>query len=322
MLPLFIRTPQTGAQWGFLQARKDLNMYDYSSSTALVTGASSGIGEAIARKLAARGIDELVLVARSADRLQALADELKEAHGTAAFVVPADLADADTPAQIKAETDRLDLQIDLLVNNAGFGSHGYFDERPADRERDMVAVNVAAVVALTRLYLPGMARRRRGGVINIASTAAFQPVPFMATYGATKAFVLSFSEALWAENRDRGVRVVGVCPGGTDTNFDFGSSRGRGSFENVPQSTADEVAEASLRALERNASFTVIGHANYARAVAARIVPRSVMARAAAEMFRPGGEAIGKSAAPIIGAALGAVAGGFLLAYAARRRGD
>jgi short-subunit dehydrogenase len=156
----------------------------------------------------------------------------------------------------------------------------------------MIALNVAAPVRLTHHYLADMVARGHGAILNVASTAAFQPVPYMATYGATKAFVLSFSEALWAESRDRGgdadVRIVCLCPGGTDTSFDFGAgAASRGRFENTPQSTPEEVAEAGLRALEGDASYVVVGRANYAAALGTRVLPRSAVARLTAALFRP-----------------------------------
>ena len=297
--------------------------YDYAGSTALVTGASSGIGLELARLLARRGVRRLILVARSGDKLDALAAELRAEHGPAAMTVlalPADLSDPNAPAQIKAATDAHNLVVDLLVNNAGFGSYGVFDERPPERETQMVDLNVRAVVDLTRLFLPGIVARGRGGVLNVSSTAAFQPVPFMATYGATKAFVLSFSEALWAENRSRAgkdIRVVCLCPGGTDTAFDFGSSQARGQFEKMPQATPQDVARAGQDALDKNASFVAPGAANYAGTLLPRLAPRALIARTTARLFRPE-TANGydkKSAAPavIAGAALALLAGAALL---------
>ena len=265
-------------------------MHNYGEITALVTGASSGIGEAIARSLALRGASGLVLAARSAERLEALAREIRAAHGTAVAVVPVDLSDPDAPGRLKAETDRRGLTVDLLVNNAGFGSHGPFEARDPRREADMVAVNVAAVVGLTRAYLPGIVAVGRGGVLNVASTAGFQPTPYMTTYGATKAFVLSFTEALWAEMRDqghRGVRVCCLCPGATATEFGANVGAARGKFERVPESTAAAVAEAGLDAWERGAPSVIVGRANAAGAFLTRFAPRVAVARAAAAFLRP-----------------------------------
>ena len=188
----------------------------YKGQRALVTGASSGIGAAFARELASRGSD-LVLVARSRDKLTAFGDELSTSYGVAVDVVVADLAKPSSADHLAAEVG--DRQIDILINNAGFGLHAQLHQADAARLTEMVQLNVATLVDLTRLYLPGMLARDRGAVINIASTAAFQPVPYMAVYGASKAFVLSFTEALWAETRRTDVRVTALCPGSTETEF-------------------------------------------------------------------------------------------------------
>jgi NADP-dependent 3-hydroxy acid dehydrogenase YdfG len=169
---------------------------------ALVTGASSGIGAAFARGLAARGQD-LVLVARGTAKLEALATELTARHGVKVDVIAADLARTETADAVAAELAARDIAIGTLINNAGFGTHGAFAELDAAREHDEVLVNVYSLVALTRALLPAMIARRSGGIINVASTAAFQPVPYMATYGATKAFVLSFGQALAEEVREQ-----------------------------------------------------------------------------------------------------------------------
>lgn len=263
-------------------------MFDYTgSTTALITGASRGIGAEMARQLAARGASTLILVARTTDDMEALAEEIVARFQTRVEIIMADLSEEDAPARLKEETDRRGLHVDLLVNNAGFGSHGFFDESDLTRETNLMAVNITSLVQLTRLYLPEMVKKKRGGIIQVASTAGFQPVPFMATYGASKAFVLSFSEALWAENRDRGVSVVCLCPGSTDTAFDFGEGKSRGRFETAPQSTPQEVVRAGLDALDQNASFVIVGRANYVGALAARVLPRAAVARVSGAIFRP-----------------------------------
>lgn len=296
-------------------------MYDYSGSTALITGASRGIGAEIARELAARGAPTLILVARSREDLERLAEELYATYQTRVEVIAADLAEPDAPERIKEETDRRGLHVDLLVNNAGFGYHGYFEESEMEREGNMVAVNAAAPVKLTRLYLPEMTARQGGAIVNIASTAAFQPVPFMATYGATKAFVLSFSEALRVENEAKGVRIVCVCPGGVETGFDFGTSKSRGRFENTRMSSPEEVAAASLEALEKNASCTVVGTMNYIGTFAPRLLPRTVIARITGAIFRPLSEQpdSGGSRRKIVAGAAFAVALGAAALVAVRR---
>ena len=208
--------------------------YSPGMPTALVTGASSGIGEAFARALAARGTN-LVLVARSAARLEALAAELTARHGVRADTIAADLSDPGAPDAILAELRVRALEIDTLINNAGFGTHGDFAALDGRRERDEVIVNAYAPVALTRLLLPAMIARKHGAIVNVASTAAFQPVPYMATYGATKAFVLSFGEALAEEVRAHGVRVVVLCPGQTDTAFFAGIDEARVGRARTPE---------------------------------------------------------------------------------------
>src|SRR5436190_3359213 len=176
-------------------------------NTTLITGASSGIGEAFARKLAARGRN-LLLVARSEDKLITLCSELGRSQRISAQFVAMDLAEDGAAARLFDEVSGRDLQVDLLINNAGFGSMGDFAELDPDRELGMIDLNVRALVDLTHRFLQPMRERRGGAIINVASTAGFQAVPFMATYAATKAFVLSFSEALWEENRSYGIKVM------------------------------------------------------------------------------------------------------------------
>ncbi len=263
-------------------------VYPYTESTALVTGASRGIGAAIAHALAGRGVRALVLTARSKSDLEHLATELFGKHGLRVETIVADLSDPAAPAFIKAETDQRGLTVDLLVNNAGWGTHGVFSDTDAKKSRDMVEVNVQALVELTRLYLPSLIATNRGGVVNIASTASFQPVPFMAVYAATKAFVLSFTEALAVEVTEQGatgVRVVGLCPGGTQTNFGDGMLRGH--FENATQDSPEAVASATLAALDKNEPVAIVGAKNYFMAQSARFAPRRVVAEVAGDIFRP-----------------------------------
>jgi uncharacterized protein len=256
---------------------------NYKGQRALVTGASSGIGAVFARELASRGSD-LVLVARSRDKLTALADELSASYGVAADVVVADLAKPSAADELAAELRDRTPRIDILVNNAGFGLHALLHQADATRLTEMVQVNVAALVDLTRLYLPGMLARDRGAVINVASTAAFQPVPYMAVYGASKAFVLSFTEALWAETRRTGVRVTALCPGSTETEF-FAVA---GENAQVGRIMAPErVVHAALRALDRRASTGVTGAGNRLLINAPRLGPRQFVARMAERTMRP-----------------------------------
>jgi short-subunit dehydrogenase len=247
--------------------------------TALVTGASGGIGEAFARQLAGLG-KNLILVARSEEKLEALAGELAAQHGVQTHIIGADLARHEATRAIFDETERLGLEVDLLINNAGFGKSGAFAELPFEVQADMVRLNVNTVVELTRLYLPAMRRRQRGGIINLGSTASFQPVPTMAVYGATKAFVLSFSEALAVEVEGDGVRVMALCPGATATGFQATSGVWEDRQASMP--TPDELVADALRAYERGQWSFVHGFVNRATAFfASRLLPRRFVARMA-----------------------------------------
>src|SRR6184192_627813 len=229
-------------------------------NATLITGASSGIGEAFARKLATQGHD-LLLVARSEDKLIALCNELGRSQNIRAQYVAIDLSGPDAPARLFAETLERNLEIDLLINNAGFGSMGDFAELDLELELKMIDLNVRSLVELTHRFLTSMRERKQGSIINVASTAGFQGVPFMATYAATKAFVLSFSEALWEENRPHGIRVMALCPGVTETNF-FEAARMQRPPARTVQ-TPEEVVDTALRALKRGKSHVVSGWANF-----------------------------------------------------------
>jgi short-subunit dehydrogenase len=303
-----------------------LSPFDYAASTALITGASRGIGAEFARQLAARGVRILILTARTEPDLATLAEELRAAHaGIRVETIAADLTDPSAPDTLRDQIDRLRLRVDLLVNNAGFGSHGFFDELSSERETDMVQVNIAAIVRLTHLFLGDMVARDQGGVVNVASTAGFTPTPFMATYGATKAFVLSFSEALWTELRERraAVRMVCLCPGATRTDFGNAVGSPRGRFENQTQDTPAEVALVGLDALDRNASFSVVGVDNYLTALAPRLLPRAAMTDIAGIVLRPESaprpSAIAAATRRRAGIAALAVAGLTALGYGIRR---
>lgn len=258
-------------------------MWTYQGKTALITGASSGIGATFARNLAARGMN-VVLVARSEQKLQALAAELRQG-GVRAEVIVADLSREHAAHTVYAETQRRGLVVDLLINNAGFATYGPFDTLPTEREHAEIMLNVMTLVDLTHAYLPAMLERGGGAIVNVASTAAFQPVPYMAVYGATKAFVVSFSEALWAEYRSQNVRVVALCPGATETPF----------FEVVGaeeaaigrKDTPEHVVAVGLRALEGGRSYIIPGWQNYLQASIARFVPRAVVARIVERLARP-----------------------------------
>lgn len=247
------------------------------SNTALVTGASSGIGAAIAAELASRGYS-LALVARREERLRSLATELASEHGVEAAVIACDLAD---PAERDRLTDELRAggrAVELLVNNAGFGHQADFAPSPRERMVEMVGLNVEAVVDLTSRFLGPMVEKGRGGVINIASTAAFQPLPGSAVYAASKAFVLSFSEAIRTELRGSGVTVTAVCPGPVKTEFTEVAGVG-GVEERTPGAvwmTAEEIARHAVDGAERDRRVVVPGTLNRATAIAGQHSPRAV----------------------------------------------
>lgn len=260
--------------------------------TALVTGASSGIGTAFATLLARKGCD-VILVARSADRLERLAATLRANHGRRVEVIVADLAEAAPGARLAEAVDALGMDVDLLVNNAGFATTGAFAQLDPERERDEIAVNITAVVDLAHAFLPAMLERGCGAIVNVASLAAMQPVPYMSVYAATKAFVLSFSGGLWAEVAGRGVHVLAVCPGPVDTAF-FEATGRTGLREAVPAGFMLDpatVAAGSLDALVRRRLRYVPGLANRAAAAAVPFVPRRFLARMTARVMHRGHDA-------------------------------
>ncbi len=228
---------------------------------------------------------DLVLVARSEDKLRALAAELSQAHGIRAEVLATDLSRPGAPRELHAACEARGLPVDLLINNAGFGSHGPFEANSFEREHEQVMLNVTALVDLTHLFLPAMLSRGAGGVLNVASIAGYQPVPYMAVYAATKAFVLSFTEALWGETRERGVRVLALCPGPVETGFfDAVGSR---DVAVGPMATPEQVAALGLRALEQGRASVVPGWRNRFQSALPRFLPRTLIVQVAAKMMKP-----------------------------------
>src|SRR5271157_6288591 len=252
---------------------------------ALVTGGSSGIGVALAKQLAAGGT-HLVLTARRRERLEELARTLQQSYGIRAEVFTADLARPEAPQEIYDFTKQNGIEIDLLINNAGFGQYGELTAVEPQRLLDMVQVNCAAMVHLTRLYLADMVERRRGDVLILASTASFQAVPYISTYAATKAFDLLFAEGLAEEMKPHGVRVCALCPGSTES--EFHEVAGHPASTKRAQETAEKVARTGLKALAAGKSYVISGLGNYLGAQSQRIVPRRLVTRIAATMFRPG----------------------------------
>lgn len=244
--------------------------------TALITGASGGIGLALARLFARDGYN-LVLTARSEDALRRLASELEKAHGIQAHVISADLTDPQAPAALYERTRQSGIHVDVLVNNAGFATYGPFADADPKSELDMLEVNVSALTHLTRLFLPAMIERRSGKVLNVASTAAFQPGPLMAVYCASKAYVLSFSEAIANELKGTGVTVTALCPGATRTGFIARAEMEKSNLFRKGVMDVETVARAGYDALMKGRSFTIPGLANRFLAWSVRFMPRSVV---------------------------------------------
>jgi uncharacterized protein len=258
---------------------------EWQGKWALVTGASAGIGKALAEELAAGGTN-LVLTARRVDRLEDLARTLQEKFKVKTEIVAADLAEAAAPETIFAFTRGKNIVVELLVNNAGFGQYGELHHVETQRLLDMVQVNCGAVVHLTRLYLPEMVRRRRGDILILASTASFQAVPYISTYAATKAFDLLFAEGLAEEMKPHGIRVCALCPGSTESEFhDVAGQSGLASMRK--RETAEKVARTGLAALAAGKSSVISGFQNILGAQSQRIVPRRLVTRIAGKLFRP-----------------------------------
>ncbi len=247
---------------------------------ALITGASSGIGAELARVFAGRGYS-LVLTARRHERLEALGAEIGQAHGVPVEVVALDLEDRQAPQDLHELLLERKIAVHTLVNNAGFGLRGYFASLPHEKQLAMIDLNVTALTSLCRLMLPGMIERRRGGILNVASIAAFQAGPSMAVYYATKAFVLSLSEALHDEAKPHGVTVTALCPGPTESEFGkTAGPKGTGLFKGGAMSAA-EVARAGIEGYEARRAIVIPGAGNRIGAVAAKFAPRFMSRRIA-----------------------------------------
>lgn len=259
---------------------------EWRGKWALVTGASAGIGSALAHELAAGGAN-VILSARRLDRLEALAGELRSRHNIRTEVFAADLAQPDAPEKIFAFTQERSLAVALLVNNAGFGQYGEVPSVAPQRLLDMVQVNCSAVVHLTRLYLPQMLARKSGDVLILASTASFQAVPYISVYAATKAFDLSFAEGLAEEMRPHGIRVCALCPGSTESEFHEVAGQNHLRFAAKHRETAEKVAHTGLTALAAGKSSVISGAGNTFGVISQRLVPRRMVTRIAAGMFKP-----------------------------------
>ncbi|MEY4321009.1 MAG: hypothetical protein RLZZ471_950 [Actinomycetota bacterium] len=263
-------------------------MREYQGKTAVITGASSGIGVEFANRFAERGAN-LVLVARRKDRLDAVAKEIQGKHKVIVDVVVADLSEVGSAEKLFKTLQRKKIQIDVLVNNAGFGTMGEFKNHDLNRITEEIQLNVATLVQLTRLALPGMIQRNNGVVVNIASTAAYQPVPYMAVYAATKAFVLSFTEALWGELIGTGVSAIALSPGGTKTEFFEVASNGKTSDGFGKMQTVGEVVGTLITALDKNTPppSVISGGINKVMAGSGRLVSRKTVIKIAIGLFKP-----------------------------------
>ncbi len=257
---------------------------------AWVTGGSVGIGAAFARRLARDGYD-LSLVARNRRQLEQLAGELRDAHGVRVDAVPADLTDAAALREVETALGR-DSRLELLVNNAGFGTNGAFASLDVDREEEEIRLNVVALTRLTRAALPGLVRRGHGGIINVSSMAGLQPAPFNATYGATKAFVNSFTEALYEELRGTGVHVLALCPGFTRTEFQERAGIDASGIPSLAWMSAEAVVDAAMAGYTRGKAVCVPGFGNWAMTGITAAMPRALVRRllgvASARVLRQG----------------------------------
>jgi uncharacterized protein len=242
--------------------------------TALITGASSGIGAAVARKMAARKHD-CVLSARRTDRLETLAREIEAAHGVRAHVVPADLGERSGAEKLVQAVADLDVTVDVLVNNAGFGIYGKLVDTPAARVMQMVELNMVSVTTLTQHYAKEMVARKRGRILQVASIGAYQPSPLYAVYSATKSYVLAFSEAVNYELRGTGVSVTTMCPGLTATEFHEVAAHVKPKWMSMITMTADQVAEVGLRSMMKGRAVVTPGFANKLTALLVKLMPRS-----------------------------------------------
>jgi short-subunit dehydrogenase len=259
-------------------------MDNWRGKWALITGASAGIGRAFALELAAGGTN-LVLTARRRDRLAELSSELTTKYSIKTEICVADLAQSSGPAEVFAFTEGKGILVDLLINNAGFGAYGEFRNIEAARQAEMVQVNVVAVVHLTHLYLPQMIARKRGDILILASTAAFQAVPYLTTYAATKAFDLIFAEGLAEEVAKFGVHVCALCPGSTES--EFRQVAGQADHVLRKREPAQKVVRTGLKALAAGKSYVISGWKNYLGAHAQRLLPRRLVNRAVAKAFGP-----------------------------------
>jgi len=259
-------------------------MINYKGKFALVTGASEGIGKVYAERLAAEGCD-LALVARSGQKLEEIAKRLEEKYNISCYVIPFDLSEVESAQYIASQMEVIGRPVDILINNAGFATSGRFEDISADREQQEIRLNIATLVDLTHKFLPGMLKRREGIIVNVASLAAFTPTPYSAVYGGTKAFVLSFTEALWAELQGSGVRVLVLVPGATKTKF-FDGNEGM-MAKGASLSSPESVVKHAFRGLQKGKHYIVVGKVNYWLAQLGRFMTRKRVALFMEGLTRP-----------------------------------
>lgn len=258
----------------------------------LITGASGGIGEAIVNRLAERKLN-LLLVARNAEKLKQQSLQLADRFGISVQFIASDLSKPGTPERIFEETQKRGLKIEMLINNAGIGSGGEFSSLTLQSELDLLQLNISSLVALTHLFLPQMQNRKSGTIINVASMASFMPVPYMATYAASKAFVRSFTEAVTQECTPYNVHILLFCPGLTKTNFNqaagIDNEKGAGlssDYKNAPTQTPEQVADEMLKAFDQRKKFAVSGRMNRIAANMVALLPNSLLTRTFARLYR------------------------------------
>jgi len=258
-------------------------MNEFNNKTILITGASSGIGETFAKKLDKLGAN-LILTARSEDKLNSLASSMKNA-----IVISGDLSKDEFPQELYQKVKQNDLNVDILINNAGFGFSGLFLDSPMKNYKEMMNVNIYALTELTHLFLKDMVARKEGGIINISSLASFQSIPYFSIYAATKAFVTSFTKGLYEEYRDTGVKILGVCPGYTKTNFNK-----RAQMNSKPIAgylmTSEQVVDQSLKAYSKGKYLIINGKINKFAKVVTSIIPTSWSLRFSRSLIKKGME--------------------------------
>lgn len=254
-----------------------MSAIDYRNKTVIVTGASSGLGEEFARQLAQRGAN-LVLVARRADRLEKLAEEQTRLHGVEATAIARDLGQPDAGRSLRADLEARGIYATGLVNNAGFGTHGAFQDEDADRLQSMIALNVAALVDLTHAYIEPLSSADNGVLINVASLLGFQPTPYLGAYGATKAFVLSFTESVWEESRGTGLRVLAICPGAMQTEF-YDAAGSQSADYGAKRITPQKVVRIARETVDRRSARPSVITNGRPIAIASKFLPRRTVVR-------------------------------------------